>query len=130
MERSWDSGNLCIGVALKYLNCWFGGCEAGGGGLGNVELLSGPVDLFDRGFDCCEFALPGSARLKSLPGSPSNWAEVVVWTKSLSREGSLRDRSTGIGRVAIGKAWVMERSNQVQPSRIGGYMTVVDYLLL
>ena len=38
---------------------------------------------------------------------------------------SSRDRSTGILRVAVGKARVVESSNQIPASRIGGYMMVL-----
>ena len=44
--------------------------------------------------DGFELAEPGVIRLKSVPGSSSNWAEVDVWTELLSREGSV-----GIGKA-------------------------------
>ena len=68
-----------------------------------------------------------SVRLKRLLESPSNSVE-DVWTKPLSREGSLRDRST----FGSGEAWIVESSsNQVQASRIGRYMAdVTDDLRL
>ena len=74
--------------------------------------------MLELGYDFVEslsLLSPGQ-RLKRIPGSLSNWAKVgQEWSG---------DRLT-----ANGIAWVVEGSNQIQASRIGGYMSTCVFKL-